>query len=413
MEERQTTEETRADAKCQNYNFEFCKVIREFTPDFLNTFPEYKTNLHLGIQHIMNSGYVDEEQCLVVSEEMIELYKHSISVLPERFFDILYQNEEIMTDIKDDSTTEFIKGIYFSQLWSSDITDNTKQILWKYLQLLLFSLVTDMKEKHTFGDAEKLFEAIHEDEFKKKLEETMENIHTFFDASANTSSIPKEDLPDPEKIHEHIEGIMGGKIGSLAKELAEETLGELDIESDLENIKDNMDSKDAGQYVFQKLFKNPSKLMNITKKIGSKLDSKIKSGELKESELMEEATNLMSKMKDMPGMGNMSDLFKSMGGSMGGFGGKSKMNFGAMQNFFDKSQKQEQMRQKLQERLKKRTQPTNSVSDSGVKTTDKTHDVHHTLSGSGTNQKFTIDDVVQKTPRVNKKKNKNKKKKNK
>lgn len=409
MEETHTTEETNANAetKYQDYNFEFCKVIREFVPDFLNTFPEYKSSLHLGIQHILNPVYVDEEGCLSVSDDMRELYKHSIGVLPERFFDILYQNEEMMmTNNTRESTTEFIKGIHFSQLWSSDITENTKQVLWKYLQLLLFSLVTDMKEKNTFGDAEKLFEAIHEDEFKKKLEETMENIHSFFDASANASNIPKTDLPDPEKIHEHIETIMGGKIGILAKELAEETLGELDIESDLENIQEGMNSKGAGQYVFQKLFKNPSKLMNITKKIGSKLDSKIKSGELKESELMEEATNLMSKMKDMPGMGNMSDLFKSMGSSMGGFGGKSKMNFGAMQNFFDKSQKQEQMRQKLQERLKRRSEDTNK-NGSGA-----TNAVPHTLSGSGKDQKFTTNEVAEKTPRVNnKKKNKKKKKK--
>ena len=41
--------------------------------------------------------------------------------------------------------------------------------------------------------------------------------------------------------------------------------------------------------------------MNMVKKVGSKLDSKLKSGEIKESELMEEASQLMEKMKNMPG----------------------------------------------------------------------------------------------------------------
>ena len=34
----------------------------------------------------------------------------------------------------------------------------------------------------------------------------------------------------------------------------------------------------------QKLFKNPSKLMGIVKKVGQKLDDKMKSGEIKESD---------------------------------------------------------------------------------------------------------------------------------
>ena len=43
---------------------------------------------------------------------------------------------------------------------------------------------------------------------------------------------------------------------------------------------------------------------------GGKLDDKIKSGEIKESELLEEASDMIKKMKSMPGMGNMQELFK-------------------------------------------------------------------------------------------------------
>jgi hypothetical protein len=79
--------------------------------------------------------------------------------------------------------------------------------------------------------------------------------------------------------------------------------------------------------VFQKLFKNPGKLMGLVKNVGTKLDTKIKSGDLKESELLEEATEIMGKMKDMPGMGNIQDMMKKMGMGdmmnqmMGGAGG--------------------------------------------------------------------------------------------
>ena len=40
--------------------------------------------------------------------------------------------------------------------------------------------------------------------------------------------------------------------------------------------------------VFQKLFKNPGKINEYGKNVGSKLDEKLKSGEIKESELMKE-----------------------------------------------------------------------------------------------------------------------------
>ena len=53
--------------------------------------------------------------------------------------------------------------------------------------------------------------------------------------------------------------------------------------------------------------------MNLVKKVGSKLDNKIKSGAIKESELLEEASDLVNKMKNMPGMNNLESMFAKMG----------------------------------------------------------------------------------------------------
>ena len=68
--------------------------------------------------------------------------------------------------------------------------------------------------------------------------------------------------------------------------------------------------------------------MSLVKDIGSKLDSKLKSGEIKESELMQEAADLMEKMKSMPGMKNMNKIFSKMGIPMGK---NQKMSASAMQ----------------------------------------------------------------------------------
>jgi hypothetical protein len=108
-----------------------------------------------------------------------------------------------------------------------------------------------------------------------------------------------------------------------------------------------MENETSMKGVFQQLLKNPGKLSGIIKTVGSKLDSKLKSGELKESEIMQEASELMSKMKSMPGMNNLASMLSKMGMNVpGGMGGGSKVNFGAMQSQLNKNMKQAQMRER-------------------------------------------------------------------
>jgi hypothetical protein len=130
--------------------------------------------------------------------------------------------------------------------------------------------------------------------------------------------------------------MMEGKLGKLAMELAEETAAELDLDID--------ESKDAKD-VFQKLFKNPGKLMSMVKNIGGKIETKIKSGEIKESELMSEGMDLLNQMKNMPGMGDMSKMFSQMG--IPGLGKNTKVNMGAMESQLNKNMKAAKMRERM------------------------------------------------------------------
>ena len=69
--------------------------------------------------------------------------------------------------------------------------------------------------------------------------------------------------------------------------------------------------------VFEKLVKNPNKLFNLVKKISSKLEKKIESGEINKDELVNEASNLFKNMKNMPGMEDMlKKVAKQHGGKM-------------------------------------------------------------------------------------------------
>jgi cell fate (sporulation/competence/biofilm development) regulator YlbF (YheA/YmcA/DUF963 family) len=352
---------------------EFKKVICDFINDFGLTFPEYSEKLDKYSSLDSSSA----GRRILTDENITTLYEHCKKIYPVRFFDILYKNTEMFTSRDGDSSeastkidVHFLPDINFVNVWNTpDITDNTRETIMKYFQLILFSIITNVSDQNSFGDTAKLFEAINEDELKGKLDETFKNMQDLFSGmgmgmgmgvGADADKEAGEHMKDFEKmaeqfknfmpegadmskfpgfnfgdkseageIHDHISKLLNGKIGALAKEIAEETAGELDLGIDLENPEQlNMGN------VFQKLFKNPGKLMNMVKNVGKKLDDKFKKGDIKESELMQEASELLSNMKNMPGMGDLSSMLSQLGmKGMGGLGGKGgKMNIGAMQN---------------------------------------------------------------------------------
>jgi hypothetical protein len=405
---------------------EFQTIILDFLRDIDCSFPEYRETLarYLGYSHEMKP---------MPDELYIELYTHCREVYPVRFFDILYKNESLFTSSTGHSTVsdasresgagsagatnnatgadkaqasevgsadrvsnEFLPGVDFREIWATeDITDNTKDIIWKYLQLILFSIVNNLSDMGSFGDTAKLFEAIDDSELKNKLEEVISEMGTMFgnaeaaaaaaaganggegtegldetfkkatefmnEAFAGTGTgaagpTPPPTMPDASSIHEHLSGILNGKIGKLAKEIAEETAADLNLD---------MANETSMKGVFQQLLKNPGKLSGIIKTVGSKLDTKLKSGELKESEIMQEASELMSKMKNMPGMNNLASMLSKMGmnvpGGMGG-GGGAKVNFGAMQSQLNRNMKQAQMRERLLKKVQEKQQAAAAAS---------------------------------------------------
>ena len=397
---------------------EFKKVICDFINDFGLTFPEYSEKLD---KYSCVDGAGDGAGRRTLScDNITELYQHCKKIYPVRFFDILYKNVEMFTKRGADAAglkidVHFLPDVDFANVWNTpDISDKTRETIMKYLQLILFSIITNVSDQNSFGDTAKLFEAINEDELKGKLDETFKNMQDLFTgmggmgmgatgeagehmkdfakmaeqfknfmpegidmskfpnfnlggdgdgadagASAGANTGKKPDIPNPEAVHDHISKLLNGKIGALAKEIAEETAGELDLGFDLENPENlNMGN------VFQKLFKNPGKLMNMVKNVGQKLDDKFKKGDIKESELMQEASELLSNMKNMPGMGNLSSMLSQLGmKGMGGMGGKGggKVNIGAMQSHLQQNMKnakmKERMHQKLQQRQEQQPQP--------------------------------------------------------
>ena len=323
----------------QSFLKDFKKIIVDMTKDILISFPELAPTMNVHLKNVVTDN--DES-----GESIDFIFKHSMKTYPDKFFDILYQNDTIFTNEK--NSADFLPDIDFKLLWKENLTDKTRETIWKYLQLVLFTIVSNKESfsGESFGNTAKLFEAINEDEFKSKLEETISQMKDVFDMSGNsdtsensssgkTSGINLEDLPNPEDLHEHVSKMMEGKLGKLAREIAEETAADLNI--DMENAESMND-------VFKRLFKNPTKLMSLVKNVGSKLDEKLKKGDINETELLKEAGEMMQHMKNMPGM-------KEMMSKMGMGGGGGKMNMGAMQANLERSMKSATQKDRLRAKL--------------------------------------------------------------
>lgn len=375
----------------------FPSVMRDFLSDLSTTFPEYT--------YLWDAWLSDDAN-------ITDLYKYCLTVYPERFFDILYQNDDIFSPTSVVNTL-FLPNVEFKMLFSiPDISENTKKTMWKYLQLILITIMSSVKSSASFGDAASLFEGIDEGELQKKLSETIGGLSDFFkgiDEESNDKDGPfdtdfakqfseaapemekafeemfkgrsnneqsrsdneqsrserKEgegdgerdgdnkgfEMPNVDELHGHIKGLFDGKIGSLAKELAEELSG------DVMNMFDDGtgDVKSTGD-ILKKMMTNPKQIMDLVKKISGKLDTKMKSGNISQEELMKEAGDLMSKMKGM-GKGNdfqdmMQNMMKNMGpmmGAMKGAMGKgAKMDTNKMNSMISKNSHKERMLKKLE-----------------------------------------------------------------
>ena len=377
---------------------EFTKVIKDFVSDIITTFPEYAPIISKWWKSPDTFAYIEDEGERIASIEKSErasiklLFTFSKKKMPPRFFDILYQNEEMF---KEDSEldTEFLPHIHFKNLWQCDITQKTRDTVWKYLQLILFSIVGSLDNKDAFGDTAKLFDAINQDDFKSKLEETLSKMQDLFDMNPKGESekegtgpnLNMEDMPKANDLHEHITGMLDGKLGKLAKEIAEETAESINM--DMENVTDMKD-------VLTNLLKNPTKLMGLVKNVGDKLDTKIKSGDIKESELIAEATEIMNKMKNMPGMVDIQSMLSKMGLSgLGGLGGKVDVN--AMEAQLNRNLKTAQTK----ERLRAKAEASKLAKERDAAESNVNNNQQPTISEEEIVKIFSMGEAVERTPR--------------
>lgn len=246
----------------------FMIMYTEFLKDYFTVFPS--DTKHPDIATILEN--TNDENCNK------RIYKHCAELYPKHFMNILYKNNEIFK-----TGEEFILGVDMSVLWE-DYNENTKECIWKHIQSILFTIIETQTNKKLLQDSSNISNIMEQPNLLKDITKTVNDLEKSVKTNKNDYT------QNPE---EYFAKISDSKIGSIAKEIAEDT-----ISNNGPNVENMM--------------KDSSQMINLIKNIGSKLETKIESGELNEKELVEEAFGLMGSMQNMPGMPNIAELFTSI-----------------------------------------------------------------------------------------------------
>jgi len=288
-------------------NDKILKLYQGFINDIIRVFPEHEEIINKNYKEILELNELNLEENIII--------KDFLKIIDNYSNDITNKNETIFLEDK----ICIIKDISMKDIWSSNISDKTKNNIWKYLQS--FCLINI-----SINSNDKINEVLKSIDSKEKVtdKETLKDIKKIKKINEN---IKKEDNNKKDKDNDlnNVENILNNTgIGSLAKEITED----LNLE----------DMDEQGMENFMK----PENMMNIFQKINSTLTSKMENNELDGNALLGEASNLMNN-NDM--MGNMMNMFKNMGGSDNNNRDSATPDLSGMMNMFQNMNGQQQQTQ--------------------------------------------------------------------
>ena len=298
----------------------FYKILREFLLNLRETFPEKSSEINDYWKYVRKTKkpkYVKQFM------NKIEPYSKAISHCDETIFD----SEE---------PVYLLKNIDFVKLFKSDISENSKNSIWQYLQglYILGNFITNTN----ILDNLKNISSNDDNKETEVIKDMLTNIKNLSEKSQSQSQEKSEsELEQPQDKSEseseqsqdksETSATPGtfGLIESLAKEISDE----IDIPKDI-NVNNPAD-------LFHSMFfSKEGGFAKLLTSVGEKIKTKVDSGELNEDILMKETQNMMSTMQGLMGGENtgdnkMGDIGKMFQGMMGGKGG-GMPNIGGLGN---------------------------------------------------------------------------------
>ena len=262
----------------------FFETLSSFINDLTTVYPDYIDTINL----FNVEKYTIEEHYTLSN-------KHSK--------DICSRNEVIFS-----KEIDFMSPIPFSNLYSQNITDKTRENIWKYIQNLYLYSYCHVKSENVLDIL--LLSKKPDIDWSTLDEEKTKIVAMFYKIKEKDVSLDGESGDQGESFLPKIGNvdIFDTKIGSLAKEISEDiNLDDIDTDKLLSGIQGgNMDIESSG-------------LMNLIQNIGNKVKDKMENSELDQDNLVNEANNIMGEFNKM-GTDNplnmLNSLFKDVAGNM-------------------------------------------------------------------------------------------------
>ena len=251
-------------------------IFSDFIRDLSKTFPEIKSCL-----------YRNYEGCLtdVDDKKLCDLPKLN------RFLELIGDYEKMITDKNlefFDLEVEFLEEISFKLLWTKNISNKTRESIWKYLQT--FQLINiNLRSSQQLKDALSQIGTDTEMEVDRTTAKDLKKMKKLSDSV-------KEEVKGESELDDMLGGLMDGGIGDIAKEVAKSM--------DIENMFGNIDENSNPMEIMAQMM-NPEKMGSIFNNINSVMEQKMESGELTKDSLKSEAEGMMGKMGDNPMFKNM------------------------------------------------------------------------------------------------------------
>ena len=254
----------------------FNSTLKLFVLNVIKIYPEYKDGLSEYYKDLLESESNNDDKYVKRFMRKFGEFKSEISK----------KDDDVFSE-----TICFLKNVDFKDIWENENTTiEIKNTIWKYLQTLLVIGETIISDSDKIKS---LVDNLQKTRSGEEVEEDMtEENKAMLDMLKNLSENSKN------KIDENM--LTDGLIGNLAKELAE------DINMDDLNL-DIGEDENVGD-IFSKIMSgdNPMKFMNLIQNVGSKIQSKLEDGNIDQSKLLSEATNMMGML------GNNNPLFDNL-----------------------------------------------------------------------------------------------------
>ena len=251
-------------------------IFGNFIRDLSKTYPEIKSCL-----------YRNYEDCLLEGDK-------SLSDMPklEKFLGLIGDHEKLITDKNlefFDLEVEFLEDISFKILWTKNISNKTRESIWKYLQT--FQIINiNLRSSQQLKDALSQIGTDTEVEVNRKTAKDLKKLKKL------SSSVKEEVKVEESELDQMLGPLMDSGIGDIAKEVAKT----MDIEKMFGSINENSNPMELMAQMM-----NPEKMGSIFQNINSVMEQKMDSGELTKDSLKSEAEGMMGSLGENAMFKNM------------------------------------------------------------------------------------------------------------